>query len=90
MLSEIVKWYLVIINALTFLLFVIDKVKAIRGSWRISEKTLIGFSAIGGTIGALSGMYTVRHKTKKPLFKFGIPVILILQITTVLYLRGLI
>lgn len=76
--------YLVIINALAFLLMLIDKIKACRGMWRISEATLIGSAILGGSIGALIGMYLVRHKTQHTKFTLGIPVILILQLLAAL------
>ena len=57
-----------------------DKLKAKRGAWRIPEATLLGVAAIGGSIGALAGMYTFRHKTRHIKFTLGIPLILIAQI----------
>lgn len=72
--------YLLIINALGFLLMLIDKHKARKNKWRIPEATLMIVAALGGSIGSLLGMYTVRHKTKHPKFTVGIPVILVLQI----------
>ena len=72
--------YLLIINALSFLLMLIDKQKAKKNRWRIPEAVLLGVSALGGSIGGLTGMYTVRHKTQKPLFYIGIPFILAAQI----------
>ena len=78
--------YLILINIITFALYAIDKLNAKTDSWRISERMLILFAAAGGSIGALLGMYICRHKTRKPKFKFGIPVILVLQIALVIYL----
>ena len=72
--------YLITVNALGFLLMLIDKAKAKKKKWRIPEATLIGSAIIGGSIGALAGMYTFRHKTKHPKFTVGIPVILVLQV----------
>ena len=72
--------YLILVNAVAFLLMLIDKQKAKKKKWRIPEATLIGSAAIGGSIGALAGMYTFRHKTKHPKFTVGIPVILVLQL----------
>ena len=80
--------YLLIVNAIAFLLMLIDKKKAKKKKWRIPEATLMGFASIGGSIGALMGMYTFRHKTLHKKFTIGIPVILILQLAaagTVLY-----
>jgi uncharacterized membrane protein YsdA (DUF1294 family) len=57
-----------------------DKHEAKKGNWRISEKTLFTLVVIGGSIGGIIGMFTFRHKTKKWYFRFGFPIILILQI----------
>lgn len=73
--------YLLLINALGFILMLLDKFKARKKLWRIPEATLLGVAALGGSVGSLLGMYTVRHKTKHPKFTIGIPVILALQLT---------
>lgn len=72
--------YLVGINLLAFLAMWIDKRKAQYGKWRIKEMTLLILALLGGTIGGIVGMYTFHHKTKKPQFFIGFPVILICQI----------
>ena len=72
--------YLLIINVLGFILMLVDKLKARKNLWRIPEATLMTVAALGGSIGSLLGMYTVRHKTKHPRFTVGIPLILALQI----------
>ncbi|MBQ8834056.1 MAG: DUF1294 domain-containing protein [Oscillospiraceae bacterium] len=72
--------YLLIVNAAGFLLMLADKQKAKKNLWRIPESTLMTVALIGGSIGSLIGMYTVRHKTKHLKFTIGIPAILILQI----------
>ena len=77
--------YLLLINALGFLLMLIDKQKAKRGRWRIPEATLMTVAALGGSIGSLLGMYTFRHKTRHIKFTLGIPVILIAQIAAAVY-----
>ena len=71
--------YLITVNALGFLLMLIDKAKAKKKKWRIPERTLMTVAAIGGSVGSLLGMYVVRHKTKHPKFTIGIPLILALQ-----------
>ena len=58
----------------------VDKFNATRNLWRIPEATLLGVAAIGGSVGALLGMYTFRHKTRHVKFTVGIPVIMALQI----------
>ena len=72
--------YLEIINIVSFALFGIDKRRAKLGRWRIPEGTLILSAVVGGSIGALAGMLLFRHKTRKPRFTVGIPVILAMQI----------
>ncbi len=72
--------YFVFINVLTFLFYGIDKWKARRGKWRIPEETLIWLAIVGGSIGALLGMYLFRHKTKHKKFTLGIPAILLIQV----------
>ena len=72
--------YLVIINIIAFLAMYIDKRRAKYGKWRIKEYTLFILALLGGSIGAIAGMYTFRHKTKKARFFIGFPVILIAEI----------
>ena len=83
-------YYLLAINIVTFLLYGIDKYKAKKGRWRVSEATLIALAVIGGSIGAWGGMHIWHHKTKHKKFKLGIPTIIILQIALAIYLRLLI
>lgn len=72
--------YLLIINAVGFALMLVDKHKAKKKRWRIPEATLMTVAALGGSVGSLIGMYTVRHKTKHLKFTVGIPVILALHL----------
>ena len=68
--------YLLAANVAAFLVFGIDKWKAVKGRWRIPEKTLLLFAAAGGSPGALAGMFVFHHKIRKPLFYLGVPLIL--------------
>ena len=72
--------YLAVVNLFAFILFGIDKHKAKSQKWRISEKGLFVSAIIGGSVGALVGMYAFHHKTKHWYFVIGIPAILIIQI----------
>lgn len=63
-------YYFILINILTFILYGIDKKKAIKGKYRISEYHLLLCSFIGGFIGSFFGMKLFHHKTKKILFWF--------------------
>ena len=80
-LQKIIVIYLIVINVVTFFIYGIDKWKAVRSKWRISEAMLLGLAVIGGSIGAWLGMKVWRHKTMHKKFKYGIPLILIVQIT---------
>ena len=72
--------YLEAVNLLALALMGVDKHRARKGKWRIPEAVLILSAVIGGGIGALAGMFLFHHKTRKPKFTVGIPVILAMQI----------
>ena len=82
--------YLLAVNIATFLLYGIDKYKAKKSKWRISEATLLTMAAIGGSIGAWAGMRLWHHKTMHKKFKYGIPLIIIMQIALLAYLHTII
>lgn len=84
--TNVLLYYLIVINIVTFLVYGIDKWKAKQGCWRISEATLLILAVIGGSIGALLGMKVWRHKTMHKKFKYGLPLILIIQIILIGYL----
>ena len=79
-------FYLILINIIAFALYGIDKHRAITHKWRISERMLIGVALIGGSIGAICGMNWFHHKTKHWYFKYGLPLILLVQIAVFLLL----
>lgn len=72
--------YLVIVNIVGFVIMGVDKRRAIRGAWRISEASLFFTAFIGGSLGCILGMQHFRHKTKHWYFKYGMPAVLVLQI----------
>ncbi len=78
--------YLVLINILTALLFVIDKRRAIKNKNRISERTLIMFSLLGGAFSALISMYLFKHKTAKAKFIILIPFLFLIWALIIMYL----
>lgn len=78
--------YLILINALGFSLMLTDKQRAKKRLWRIPERTLMAVAALGGSLGSLAGMYLARHKTRRPKFTVGIPLLLFLQIGLALWL----
>ena len=71
--------YLVIINAVGWLLMLIDKQKAIRAKWRIPERVLIGAGLLGGSLGCFIGMRMFRHKTLHLKFSIGIPLLMVVH-----------
>ena len=92
-------YYLIVLNIVTFLVYGIDKwrstsgrllptgrKKAKKGSWRISEATLLILAVIGGSIGALLGMKLWHHKTMHKKFKYGLPLILLGQIALIYFI----
>lgn len=85
---KVLAIYLLLINAISFLLMLLDKFKAWHNRWRIPERTLLGCAVLGGSVGALAGMYLVRHKTKHLRFTLGIPLILCLQVIAAIWLHS--
>lgn len=82
--------FLLLLNALGLILMLVDKQKARKNKWRISEATLFSVAAVGGGVGILLGMYLFRHKTKHIAFTAGIPAILAVQIILAVILYGVI
>lgn len=86
MMTSLFSAYLVLVNAATFLVYGIDKLKAKRGKWRIPESTLLLLAAIGGSLGAWLGMKVWHHKTMHKKFQYGVPLLLFLQLALGAYL----
>lgn len=86
MMISILFYYLIAANVVTFFVYGMDKRKARKGEWRISEATLLLLALGGGSVGAWLGMKVWHHKTKHKKFRYGIPVILVFQIALWLYL----
>ena len=72
--------YLIGINLAGFIIMGVDKKRAIRGAWRISEASLFLTALLGGSLGCILGMQHFRHKTKHWYFKYGMPAILVGQV----------
>ena len=86
-------YYLIIINIAAWIMYGLDKWKAKNGAWRISERALLLATLAGGSVGALAGMLLFRHKTRKPKFVVGVPVMLVIHcvivaVTVMELLRG--
>ena len=82
---HIVLIYLAVINVVTFFVYCIDKWKAKKSKWRISETALLGLSVLGGSSGAWLGMKVWHHKTLHKKFKYGVPAIIIIQLALIIY-----
>ena len=89
MLFQILIDYWIVINIVAFVVYGIDKRKAVKHRWRIPEVVLFALAFVGGALGALAGMYVFRHKTRKWYFAWGIPLILFVQVVLLVYLMHL-
>ena len=83
--TEYLIYYLIIINLVGLIIMKVDKQKAIKHQYRISEKTLWIIAIIGGAVGTTLGMNLFRHKTKHLSFKIGFPILAIIEILLLLY-----
>ncbi len=83
--NSILLFFIIGINVITFMVYGIDKLKAKKGKWRIPEATLLLLAIVGGSIGAWCGMKVWHHKTMHKKFKYGVPMILMIQIVLCLY-----
>ena len=86
-LHSCLAYYLLGINAVTFIVYGIDKYKSKKAKLRIPEATLLLLAVLGGSIGAWMGMKVWHHKTMHKKFKYGIPAILLIQIALMTYLH---
>ena len=78
--------YLAAINLAAFGLMAADKRRAQKHRWRILEHTLFAAALLGGSIGAIAGMYLCRHKTRHWYFVLGMPLILACQLAAAWWL----
>ena len=79
--------YLLVVTAVAFAVYGWDKLCAKRGVWRVPEKILLLLALLGGSVGAMAAMAIFRHKTRHLKFRYGVPLILILQIAGLIYLH---
>ena len=86
LIEKLIITYLLIVNIVTLIIFGVDKLKAMRNKYRISEATLLVTSFVGGSLGGILAMYIFRHKTRVLRFKIGLPIMLIFHIALILYL----
>ena len=83
---DILALYLILINALSFLLMLVDKYKAQNNLWRIPEKVLLIVAGFGGSFGCFIAMEAARHKTRHKKFTIGVPAMLVLHILIIINL----
>ncbi|MCF6138178.1 DUF1294 domain-containing protein [Pseudalkalibacillus berkeleyi] len=76
---------LIVLNLYGIIIMFVDKRKAQRQQWRISEGHLWIVAIIGGAVGIFLGMRMFRHKTKHASFKYGVPMIIAFQAIGILY-----
>ena len=72
--------FLIVLNVCTFVTAGVDKRRAIRQQWRISERMLLTLAFFGGALGLYVAMKVFRHKTRKATFRYFVPIVLIVQI----------
>lgn len=85
-LLQLLLGYLLLINLIAFALMGLDKGRARRGQWRVSEKALFLPAILGGSVGAVLGMRLFHHKTRHWYFRYGLPALLLLQVLGALWL----
>jgi len=78
--------YFVMINVISVLVTIYDKLMAKKGGWRIPEASLLTLSVLGGSVFMYITMRAIHHKTRHVKFMFGIPVIIISQVAILIYI----
>lgn len=81
--------YLVLMNAVGFLIMLVDKRKAIARRRRISERVLLNVAILGGSIGTCLAMEAFSHKTKHKEFAVGVPILVVVHLLIVFILTNI-
>lgn len=84
--NKLLCTYLLLINIITFIMFALDKIKALLGRWRIREVALLGLGLIGGAPGGLLAMDIFNHKVKSKYFMIGLPIMIVIHLIILLWL----
>ena len=84
--TRLIVYYLIGVNLLTFIAYGIDKYKARHKQWRITEASLLLLAILGGSPAALLAMRLFHHKTLHKKFRYGVPALLLIQLTIVIFL----
>lgn len=87
MLTKYIVAYIIIINVITYIVYAYDKNQAKKHKWRVRESTLLFLAFAMGSVGALAAMYITIHKTKHKKFTIGVPLLLILNIIILIFLK---
>ena len=82
---EKLAYYFIAVNAIAFIIFLLDKKNAKKRKWRVPESLLLAVSALGGSAGGYISMQMFRHKTRKPAFRWGLPVLIVIHILLIIY-----
>ena len=77
--------YLIIISSISVAITILDKIAARRRAMRVPEAVLFLLAALGGSLSMYITMFIIRHKTQHPKFRYGIPVIMVLQIAALMF-----
>ncbi|MGI6231185.1 MAG: DUF1294 domain-containing protein [Tractidigestivibacter sp.] len=80
--------YLLVINVITFAVFVYDKRQALRNGWRVREFVLLGLSLLGGALGGLIAMRVAHHKTRVYYFVIGLPLMIVIHVASFIALHA--
>lgn len=79
--------YIAAINLAGFIIMGVDKKRAVRGAWRISEASFFLTAVLGGALGCTLGMHRFRHKTRHWYFRYGLPTIFVVELLLFLFCR---
>lgn len=82
----LIIYTLLAFNLITFVIYGIDKLKAKKSKWRISEAALLLLALFGGSVGAWLGLKVWRHKTQHKKFYIGIPVLMVVHFALVIWM----
>lgn len=82
---EVLIGYLIFINIISLVAYAMDKHKAKKKKWRIPERSLLLAALLGGSVGALIGVFGLRHKSRHLKFVLGVPIIFALHVIFAVY-----
>lgn len=80
--------FILLVNIATFAIYGVDKMRAIKHNTRVPQATLLALAALGGSVGAMMGIWGLRHKTRHKSFTIGIPAIIFAQVMFALWMAS--